>query len=288
MITDLDETIRQLLKDELPIKNGEIDIKFDQPKREWSARLNKPTVNFYLYDIRENHILRQHQWERMPNNGGGRLNIAAMKRTPFRVDCYYMMTTWATEAEDEHRLLSRCLAVLFRHPILPAQRLVGALKTQPFDIQARLAAHDKLTNPAEVWSALDNEIRPSVSYLVTLAIDPWETIEGPIVRSFSTRVGQATDLPGRRELDPGGLASEKTYIGGFVVDKGKEKDPLPGVEVAIRGTGFMATTDAAGRYTLGPLPNGEHTLVAWREAGKPVQRKINVPPGEKDNYNLEL
>ncbi|MCB0005881.1 MAG: DUF4255 domain-containing protein, partial [Anaerolineales bacterium] len=66
MITDLDETIRNILRAELPIKNGEIDVKFDQPKREWSARLNKPTINLYLYDVRENNVLRTHQWERMP------------------------------------------------------------------------------------------------------------------------------------------------------------------------------------------------------------------------------
>ena len=58
MIADLDETLQQLLKNELPIKNGEIDIKFEQPKREWSARLSKPTVNFFLYDLRENVKLR--------------------------------------------------------------------------------------------------------------------------------------------------------------------------------------------------------------------------------------
>jgi hypothetical protein len=39
MIADLDETLRQLVTAELPIKNGEIEVEFDQPKREWSARL---------------------------------------------------------------------------------------------------------------------------------------------------------------------------------------------------------------------------------------------------------
>ena len=47
MLADLDESIRKLLIEELPIKNGEIDVKFEQPKREWSAKLTKPTVNFF-------------------------------------------------------------------------------------------------------------------------------------------------------------------------------------------------------------------------------------------------
>ena len=172
MLEDLDETIRQLLIAEMPVKNGEIEISFDQPKREWSARLSKPTLNLFLYDVRENNTLRQHQWERLPGNGSN--GSARLKRTPFRVDCTYMLTTWASIPEDEHRLMTRCLLALFRFPILPEDRLVGDLRNPPFDIQAFLARHDRLTNPAEVWSALDNEMRPSVSYIVTLALDPWK------------------------------------------------------------------------------------------------------------------
>ncbi len=64
MLADLDETLRQLLIAELPVKNGELDISFDLPKRDWSSRISKPTVNLFLYDVRENNVLRQHQWER--------------------------------------------------------------------------------------------------------------------------------------------------------------------------------------------------------------------------------
>jgi len=61
MIDELDEVLRKFLIREVPIKNGDVDIKFDMPKREWSARLNRPTLNLFLYDIRENAKLRQAQ-----------------------------------------------------------------------------------------------------------------------------------------------------------------------------------------------------------------------------------
>lgn len=189
MIADLDETLRKLLIEELPIHNGEIDVKFDQPKREWSARLAKPTLNFFLYDVRENHMLRQHQWQQV-TDGRGNGRTAQRKRSPFRIDCFYMITSWAAEPQDEHRLLARCLRALFRYPTLPEERLVGALQTPIFDIQARLARHDTLTNPAEVWSALDNELRPSISYVITLALDPWTEVSGPIVRTLKLRTRQ--------------------------------------------------------------------------------------------------
>jgi hypothetical protein len=287
MIADLDETIRQLLIAEIPIRNGEIDIKFDQPRREWSARLTRPTINFFLYDVRENVVLRRHQWEKVgaDGNGSAALRAARLKRTPFRVDCHYMMTTWATEPEDEHRLLSASLMALFRHPVLPEERLVGGMRNQPYELQVRLASHDKLTNPAEVWGALDNEIRPSISYIVTLALDPWVDISIPFTRTVTLRTGQMA--PGQEGLLPGAENEPLTTISGTIVDKSRPDEPRPGVQVAIKGTGHFSTTDAQGRFRLGSLLDGEYTLVAWPQAGPPLEKKIVVPAPDGD-YDLAL
>lgn len=284
MIADLDETIKKVLVAELPIKNGEIDVKFDQPKREWSAKLTKPTVNFFLYDVRENAALRQAQWQPVINGNGsnGNDNVARSKKTPFRIDCYYMMTTWASEPEDEHRLLTRCLMALFRHPVLPEHMMVGSLQSNRFEVSTGLARHDKLTNPAEVWSALDNEMRPSISYIVTLALDPWAIVTGPVVRTFTIRSGQTTSLPVEQELQT--KAFDINYIGGTVRSK---KSPQPGVEVAIKGTGWFDKTNEKGQFTLGGMPPGEYTLVVWPGDGKPKEKAVQVPAAEGD-YDIEL
>src|SRR5512138_146393 len=231
MLEDLDETIRQLLIAEMPVKNGEIEISFDQPKREWSARLSKPTLNLFLYDVRENNVLRQHQWEQLPAKGND--PRGHLKRLPFRVDCTYMFTAWATVPEDEHRLLTRSLLALFRFPTLPEDRLVGSLRNPPFDIQARLASHDKLTNPAEVWSALDNEIRPTVSYTVTLALDPWKEITTPIVRTRTLRTGQAAHLS-RSQQHTDEVSGEMGTIGGRITEASRAGAPVSGVPIAIK------------------------------------------------------
>ena len=284
MFDDLDETIRQLLIAEMPVKNGEIEISFDQPKREWSARQSRPTLNLFLYDVRENNTLRQHQWERLPGNGKD--GLAHLKRTPFRVDCTYMLTTWASVPEDEHRLLTRCLLTLFRFPVLPDDRLIGELRNPPFEIQAVLARHDRLTNPAEVWSALDNEIRPSVSYLITLALDPWKDITSPIVRTRTLRTGQAAKLPRSTEFD-GGTYAEMGLIGGKITESGRDGAPASGVDVAIKGTGLFATTDLEGRFVLGSLPPGMYTLIAWPARGKPKEKKISIPEKE-GSYDMTI
>jgi hypothetical protein len=287
MIADLDETIRQLLIAEIPIKNGEVEISFDQPKREWSTRMKPPTINLFLYDLRENNALRQHQWERLPGNGRESDLLAHLKRSPLRVDCYYMLTAWATDPEDEHRLLTRCLLALFRFPVIPAERLVGSLQNQPYDLQSRLASHDKLTNPAEVWSALDNELRLSVSYQVTLALDPWTEVSGPAVRTLTLRPGQAASLPRVQSLASPDSQAELNFIGGIVRDRSGDGAPRPSVEVAIKGTGLFALTDEQGRFTLGGLPPGDYTLVAWDPHGKTREKAIIVPARDGD-YDLEV
>lgn len=298
MIADLDETLRQLLKAELPIKNSEIEVSFEQPRRENSTKWTKPTVNLFLYDVRENNVLRQHQWQRLGGGGnsgrGGAEQLAHLKRSPMRVDCCYILTTWANDPEDEHRLLTRCLLALFRFPVLPEDRLVGALRNPPYDIQAQLARHDKLTNPAEVWSALDNEMRPSVSYVVTVALDPWLEVTGPIVRTLTLHAGQTDTLPRHWRLMEG-TREELSFIGGTVRDRTEDGTPMAGIEVAIKGTGWFDTSDEQGRFTLGGLPRGEYTLVAWPAKGKPKEKKIVVPavdeagkPATDGNYDLEI
>ncbi|MFZ0548389.1 MAG: Pvc16 family protein [Candidatus Promineifilaceae bacterium] len=289
MIADLDETIKQLLINDLPVKNGEIDIRFDQPTREWSSRLTRPTINLFLYDLRENATLRRHQWEKM-SNGNGRPDVAAAKRTPFRVDCHYMVTAWASDPEDEHRLMTRTMLALFRHPILPEPVLQGEMVHQPYDVPASLARHDKLTNPAEVWGSLDNEMRPGVSYLVTIALDPWSEVSGPIVRSMTMRTGQATRLPGVKELDPAATEPERVFIGGTVWEG---DSPQSGITVAVKDSGFTATTGQDGRFRLGTVRPGSYTLLAWPPTDKkgkqpkPVERAITVP-AEDGDYDLKL
>lgn len=281
MIADLDQTIEKLITDEFPIKNGEIDIAFDQPKREWSARLARPTINFFLFDIRENNVLRQHQWEKMAQlQGNGGPPHIQQKRTPFRINCHYIITSWAANPKDEHRLLSRTLLTLLRYPVLPEDSLTGDLKTQPFKIQAQLVTHDRLTNPAELWGAMDNEIRPSMSCLLTVAADPWAEVTGPAVTSYTMTTGITENLPGERIN--GETAVSTHHIAGTITHK---TNPQANITVAIKNTGFTHITNQEGQFILSNLPAGEHTLMAWPTEGKPVEKNITVPG---TGYDIEL
>lgn len=54
MIHEIDEALRGLLA---PAVTG--DVAFEAPTRDWAARRNAPTLNAYLYDIREDVARRE-------------------------------------------------------------------------------------------------------------------------------------------------------------------------------------------------------------------------------------
>jgi len=52
VIHEVDEALRRLVKEEA-LRGSDVDVVFDAPTREWAARRTAPTVNLYLYDLRE-------------------------------------------------------------------------------------------------------------------------------------------------------------------------------------------------------------------------------------------
>jgi len=121
----------------------------------------------YLYDMRENHELRGTEWI-VEKNGN---NTATKRKNAKRIDLSYLVTVWTNNIEDQHSLLWRVLQTLIRYPTIPQELLLGQLATQMYPVITRAAQPDGLfNNPADFWAALDNEIKPSFNYVVTL---PW-------------------------------------------------------------------------------------------------------------------
>src|SRR3981189_3031239 len=116
LFADLDETIRQLLIRDVPLDLSEVDVSFETPDRDWSGRLSRPTINCFLYDVRENLELRATDFDQMRNHSNG---TATSRRMPARIDATYQITIWARAPEDEHHLLWRGRAGLLPPPAPP-------------------------------------------------------------------------------------------------------------------------------------------------------------------------
>jgi hypothetical protein len=271
VFADLDETIRQLLNRHVPLDLTEVDVSFEAPDREWSGRLSRPTVNCFLYDVRENLDLRAVDWEVSRQNG---FKTAMSKRLPARIDATYQVTVWARAPEDEHRLLWRVLSALFRQPVLHEDLLQGMLRDQPYETHARVAQPSQArANPAELWQALDNRIRPALSYTVTVPLDSDIVFTSPMVFTRVTRLFAG--------LESGDLAADGYRITGRVVDLKATDQVVPGALVVLRETGAQSTTDRDGRFSFSTRP-GPVTLDVTVPGRAPASRKVDVPSEEYD------
>jgi hypothetical protein len=284
MIDDLDEALRDLLVRDLPITANEVDIAFDQPTREWASRLSRPTINLFMHDVRENNKLRTQQ----PYlNSAASGTMATMSVNPVRLDVHYMATVWANDPADEHRLLSRVLMVLYRYKALPDEFRYGALADQEYDILAKVAQYDQRDFRREIWSMLDNEMRPIVDLTFTIAIEPFGEWTVPLVRQTEISFGQMDPfgLNGNSSgnLNSNGLVISDQFYSVMGMIHGSSLESL---SVRLMDSALPVIVDASGHYSILGVRPGTYTLeVASAESGF-SQHTIEVPsnPAEYDIY----
>lgn len=267
MLEDLNETLRRLLIDQLGTDG--IDVSFEQPTREWSARIQRPTVNVFLLRLLENRHLRDIDWQALQEK-----QRFQQQWRPRRVDVFYMVTAWATEPADEFLLLWRALAVLMRHPELPEECYVGEMHDQERPVPVEVAQTEILENPSEIWSALNNEFKPSVSLKVTLELDLALIVERPLVLT-ARFLFRDRDLPDME-------AEQFIQIGGTVYDR--QGTPLAQARVRVVERDQAATTDAEGHFTFVNVPTGEYTLEATTPDGDVRRRQVSW--GNSKDYDF--
>jgi len=284
MLSDVDEVLRKLLIREIDIQGNEVDIQFDQPKREWSSRLSKPTINLFLFDLRENLRLRGAEQYRTVTRPDG---MAEIKRNPVRMDLRYLMTAWVKEAEDEHLLLASALTGLLRNPFLPEDLLTPRLKDQPTPIPLDVATFPPEPGPmdkfSEIWGVLDNELRPGILVTVTVAIDPYSPMVYPRVRSLETRFVQdsAIQQPAAPVVT---RAPSKTYhsVGGQIKS---EKYAPSSLSMVLVETHSAVEISEDGGYTLHKVMDGEYHLDILFNQKVLKRQKIVVP---SPSYDIQI
>jgi hypothetical protein len=166
MIQDVDESLRALVKRDA-LNGSKADVAFDAPTKDWSSRRNTPTVDLYLYDIREDLEQREVMWEDIRGDARDPRLITERRPPPRRFKLSYLVTAWTQRPEDEHRLLSALLGCFLRHPTLPADALSGTLveARQPITLNIALPPPQD-RSLSDVWSALGGELKPSLDLVV--------------------------------------------------------------------------------------------------------------------------
>jgi hypothetical protein len=184
VIHDLDDTLKDLLVREAGIDPTVIDIRFEMPSPEWSTEISsRPTINLYLYDVRENVELRSSQ------SHATRVDDAwTQRRAPVRVDLSYMISVWTEHIADEHQLLGQILLTLLRHPLLPPHVLKGSLLTQPLPLRAWIAQPERIPNSWDFWGHVEHRMKSGLSYVVTASLEPHAVQPAPPVRRREIQV----------------------------------------------------------------------------------------------------
>lgn len=173
MFDDLDKTLEQLLRHELPpVLLEHVSISFIAPDGEFPpAAVTLPSINLFLYDVRENRDLRSNDWYLERREDGSTIR----QRPPVRVDCSYLITAWPSEAApnpaaDEHKLLGEVVKVLVRHPVIPEVLLQGSLAGQEPPLPAITIQQSLLQSWGDFWQAIGSKPKAALNYTVTIGV----------------------------------------------------------------------------------------------------------------------
>lgn len=178
MIHEVDEAIRRLLADG-GVPGGGGELVFDAPTKEWTARRNAPTVNVFLYDIREDLSRRRTGSSEETDDTGV---VVAWREPPRWYELSYLVTAWTNRSVDEHRLLAEALTVLSRTESFAPQWLTGTLAE--LGLAVPLAAAGPVSEgraATDVWSALGGELKPAIDLRVTAPLAGQRADAAPVV-----------------------------------------------------------------------------------------------------------
>jgi uncharacterized protein DUF4255/carboxypeptidase family protein len=274
MFNDLDSTIEKILDDDgAPAELKAAQVSFITPDKNFT--LAGPTVNLFLYEVKENRELRD------PTPIIEKIgSVFIRKEPPLRVDCSYIVTAWSNatgevRVADEHLLLAQTLLWLSRFPTIPADKLQGGLANQLYPPPTMVAQMDPNKNAGDFWFALGIPPRPAFYLVVTISMDLNLTIEGPLVTTRSTNIetGLGTD------------EEQWVQIGGRVAAAGGAG--IADALVDVLDAGLRARSDADGRYSFVRVPLGAHNIRVVATGFQPKTQPLTVP-GKPEDYDVTL
>jgi Pvc16 N-terminal domain/Carboxypeptidase regulatory-like domain len=284
MIRDLSLTLQALMDDpalapDFPELFG-AQIVFDRPAEGFNPTV--PTIDLFLFDIRENVELRSNEPQVTRSNGQ-----VSITRPPLRVSCSYLLTAWPVSGGDlalqEQRLLGQALQVLSRYPHIPGAFARGQLVGQAPPLPMMTAQSDGVREPYEFWSAIGNKMRASIIVTATIGIETLPPVVAPEVVTSQIHFGP------RASADGSGLAATagppRFRIAGRVTNAASQ--PVVDAMVSVVEIGLTAKTDEEGRYQVGAMVAGTYTVRAQKDAAV-TSVTVAVPRTAGITYDLQL
>lgn len=279
MIHDLSTTLKAVLDDtSLPPLVRDADVAYERPVD--TNTPGTPTINLFLYDVRENTELRSNEPVVERQNG-----MVTISRPPLRFACSYQVTAWNGPGMTgevailfQHQLLGAALKVFAGMPTIPDKFLQGELKNSLFPVALSVAQADLVRNPAEFWTAMGGKLRPSFTLTATIALD--QVADAVVAPEVSSR---------KISLQEMGSAAVETFIGiGGIVRDGATHAALASVELTLVELGIKATSDQEGKFKFAGVVAGNYSLQAVKQGYTTESKAIQVPGTTPISFDIDL
>ena len=242
VIYEVDTALRTLIERETGMRD--VDVVFDAPTREWAGRRTVPTVDVYLYDIRED--LRRRERGVLNEYNEDQTRIVGRHLPPRHLKLSYLVTAWTQRPEDEHRLLSALLGAFLRYEALPSDLLSGPLAEigLPVPLTVGLPPPED-RGFADVWSALGGELKPSIDVVVIAPVNTGQQYPlGPPV----------TSVPRFNFGGSGGFPANESVAISFDHSSAQPADPGDGRASADEGVASAGRDDLPEAMTRAGVP----------------------------------
>jgi hypothetical protein len=206
----IDEGLEAFLRAAVPLSATEVDVSFEAPNREWSAKLTRPTINLFLWDIR-----------RSLNSRSGMRTVVVDDVTvhePARpiVELRYVASAWTSDHGDERALLAGVLRALLIHGDVPREFLPTAYdRLEVPTVAVARAGEDHM----DVFKALEGQLKPGINIVLTTEFDTGVALPaGPPVGGVETAIGGMNGSKERRRRVAGEVvdATDRGAIGAVV------------------------------------------------------------------------
>lgn len=195
MIGEVDHALRTLIERDA-VDPNEVEVEFDAPTKDWASRRNSPTVDVYLYDIREDLRRRERGW--INTYDGDRVLARHLPPRYFKLS--YLVAAWTQRPEDEHRLLAALLGCFLRYDALPSDVLTGSLAELGLPVPVNVALPPPEDRSfADVWTALGGELKPSLDIVVTAPTDTGRVFPAAPPARTPVLVASGPGLPASRK-----------------------------------------------------------------------------------------
>ena len=245
----IDQALEQYLRAEVPLPSTDVDVAFNAPAKDWSARLSRPTVNLFLWDIRRSALRQRAGMEEVEIEG-----TKFRRQPPRSVEMRYLVTAWSSEHRDEHQLLGNVAAAVLSNRALPERYLPDG-----FELPDRNPVEMVLTTTADLkpndfWSSIDGQLKPGLDIVVTFRVATRLVEVAEPATGVDVGVGDRND-PSR--------SSSRSYVSGRTTDP----DAIGRTVRTRRGS---ATVQETGTFVVPGEPGEELTI----ESEPPITTEI--------------